>query len=398
MKIETKQIRNYRLFAHQLNRQLPMHGMIDAASACGLQNSPPGAWETALFNRLSNCSRQALDDALHNQKTLLQAWSYRGAPVVFPTEQSDVFLTPLIAHDGELPWIYTKGITGALDYLQLSFDDVLERLKKAIAYLDDHTIKSKEMLDQTLADIIYGDLPKDKQTQWCAPSMYGNPKKQTVGGAAVSFLLRPCSFSSLVVFAQRQDISPTFTSYKNWTGHMPVKVQDADKELVRKFLHCYGPATVDCFMYWLGCSPKQAHRLWNRVANEIVAVEVEGKSCYMLEEDMGSLISAKGDEGRLLLLGPHDPYLGLHDRTTILENKDLHKKVWKSVANPGVVLKDGRIIGIWNSKTQKNNLDISVTMWESLVFAEQKVLKQLAVNYTVFRLLNLRNIVIENIL
>ena len=395
MKIDKKQIRNYRLCANHLNRKIHMDGMINAAGVCGLQNSPPGAWETALFNRLSNCSLEALNDALHSKKKLLQAWSYRGAPVVFPTEQSDVFLTSLIAQDGELPWIYTRGITGALDYLQMSFDDVLARLKKAITYLDGHTIKSKEILDQTLAHIIYYDLPKDKQTHWCAPSMYGNPEKQTVGGAAVSFLLRPCSFYSLVVFGERKDVSPTFTSFKNWTGHMPGKVQDADKELVRKFLHCYGPATVDYFMYWLGCSPKQAHRLWNRVADEIVAVEVEGKSCYILEEDMGSLISPNSDKGRLLMRRPHVAHLGHSDRTTILENKDLHKKVWKSVANPGVVLRGGRIIGIWKSKTLKDKLDISITMWESLGFSEQKVLKQLAENYAVFRMLHLRNLILE---
>lgn len=81
------------------------------------------------------------------------------------------------------------GITVALDYLQMPFDDLLSRTKEAIQYLDNYTIKSKEALDQTLADIIHDTLPKDKQDLWCDPSMYGNPEKQTVGGAAVSFLL-----------------------------------------------------------------------------------------------------------------------------------------------------------------------------------------------------------------
>jgi len=187
MNVNAEKIRNYRLHAHHLDRKIPMGGMLTAAGVCGLQNTPPGAWETSLFNRLDGCTLQSLNEALYNSKTLLQAWSYRGVPVVFPTVQSDIFLTPLIAQEGEQPWIYTPGVTGALVYLHMPFADLLPHIKKAIQYLDSHTIKSKETLDQTLADIIHDDLAKDKQVLWCAPSMYGNPEKQAVGGAAVFF-------------------------------------------------------------------------------------------------------------------------------------------------------------------------------------------------------------------
>jgi hypothetical protein len=397
MEIAANRIRSYRLHAHHLDRKIPMSEIFTAAGVCGLQNTPPGAWETSLFNRLDGCTLQALNDALYSKKTLLQAWGYRGVPVVFPAKQSDIFLTPLIAREGEQPWIYTLGIAGALDYLHMSFDDLLSRIKETIKYLDNHTIKSKEALDKTLADIIHEDLPEDKQVPWCAPSMYGNPEKQTVGGAAVSFLLRPCSFLSLVVFGDRQGNSPTFTSYKNWVGYTPVSIPDADKELMRKFLHCYGPATVDCFMNWLGCSPQQARRLWNTILDEIVPVQVGGKTCYMLSVDMDSLLSAESDEKKLILLGAHDPYLDMKDRTIILENKFFHKTVWRFVANPGAILKGGRIIGTWKAKTLKDKLDISITAWETVTSAEQPALKQLVEEYAAFRLLRIRNCTIESV-
>lgn len=395
MNVSAEKIRNYRLRAHHLNEKNPMDGMLTAAGACGLQNTPPGAWETALLNRLEGCTLQALSDALYSKKTLLQAWSYRGVPVVFPTEQSGVFLTPLIARDGEWPWIYTHGITGALGYLQMSFDYLLSRIKDAIKYLDSHTIKSKETLDQTLADVIHDDLPKDKQALWSAPSMYGNPEKQTVGGAAVSFLLRPCSFSSLVVFGERQGVSPTFTSFKNWIGYTPFSIPDADKELVRKFLHCYGPATADYFMSWLGCSPQQAHRLWNTISDEIVPVQVGEKTSYMLAADMNSLLSTASGKEKLILLGAHDPYLDLKDRTVILKNKSFHKDVWKFVANPGAVLKGGRIIGTWKTKTLKDKLEISITLWEPTQPSEQRLIGSLAEEYAAFRQLYLKTCTME---
>jgi len=274
--------------------------------------------------------------------------------------------------------------------IEVPFDDLLPRIQEAIKYLDSHTIKSKETLDKTLADIIHDDLPKDKQILWCDPSMYGNPDKQTVGGAVVSFLLRPCSFSSLVVFGERQGISPTFTSYKSWVGYTPVSIPDADKELVRKFLHCYGPSTVDCFMNWLGSSVQQAHRLWNTISDEIVPIRVEGKTGYMLSTDMDSLLSAESDGEKLILLGAHDPYLDMKDRTIILENRSLQKTVWRFTANPGTVLKSGRIIGTWKAKTLKDKLDISMTLWEPIQLLEQRVLESLAEEYAAFRLLNLK--------
>lgn len=395
MNITSAQIRSYRLTIHNLNKKIPADRLLDAAGICGLQNSPPGAWETAMFNRLEGCTLNLLHDALYQSKTLIQAWGYRGVPVVFPTAESDIFLTPLIASKGEQPWIYTRGITMALDFLQLSFDDLLARTKEAAAHLDTHTIQSKEALDRTLAEIIQKKLPADKQVLWSAPSMYGTPDRQTVGGAAVSFLLRPCSYSSLVVFGRREGNSPTFTSFKNWTGHMPAKIPDADKALVRKFLHCYGPSTKAYFMDWLGCSPKQAKRLWDSIADETIPVTVANKTFWLLADDWETLLASEGNisEGNgqpLLLLGAHDPYLDIRDRSVILEHQPLHKTVWKTVANPGVILKCGQIAGIWKAKTTAGKLEISVQLFELLTDYEKEALKSLAEEYAAFRLLNLK--------
>lgn len=394
MNIEVEKIRSYRLHAHHLDRKIPMHEIISAAGVCGLQDSPPGAWQTALFNRLEGCTTEVLDNALYKEKILLEAWSYRGAPVVFPTAQSGIFLTALIAQEQEQPWIYTMGISGALDLIQMPFDDLLMRVKEAAMCLDGMTVKSKEVLDSTLADIIESGLPKEKRVLWRAPSMYGNPEKQTVGGAAVSFLLRPCAFSSLVVFGERQGVSPTFTSFKNWTGREPESIADAGKELVRKFLHCYGPDTVSSFMNWLGCSRQQADRLWNTIVGEMEPVKVDGKTCYMLSEDMECLKNSGQSGERMILLGAHDPYLDMRNKTVILENKLLQREVWKLVGNPGVILKGGRIIGTWRVKTLKDNLDVSMTVWEGIKMAEQNQLKELAEEYAVFRGIHLRKCVV----
>lgn len=394
MEVTRKQIRNYRLQAHHLDKRIPMENMLEVVGACGIQNSPPGAWETAIYTRVKDVSLENLDNALCKDKTLLQAWSFRGVPVIFPTEQSDIFLSPLIAKENEQPWIYTRGISAALDYLDLSFEELLALTRKAAKYLDEHAVQSKQILDEILAEIVEKELPPAKRKLWRDPSMYG--EKQTVGQAAVSFLLRPCAFHSLVVFGKRENNSPTFTSFKNWTGYEPKTIADVDKNLVEKFLHCYGPTTLDCFMKWLGSSKEQAKRLWNNVSDEMTPVEVAGKTCYILTKDCEALLNAEKPEDKIQLLGPHDPYLDLRDREMILEDKKLQKKVWQFVSNPGVVLYDGRIIGIWKARALKDKLEVYTTLWEKISATEEKKIRQLTEEYAGFRKAKIRKYYLKN--
>ena len=375
IEVSAEQIRNFRLCSHHLDRTYPESEAAAAVGACGIQNSPPGAWETALFNRVPSLSREQMNCSLYKERNLIQAWSFRGAPVVFPVEESDVFLTALISRSGE-PWIYTPGILTALDFLQMTFDELLESLKQVMPQLDETVITGKTALDQTLAEWMLPLIPAGKRDLWNRPSMYGNPEKQTVGGAVVSFLLRPCAFSGLVVFGERSGISPSFTSYKRWTGHPLISHEDAEKKLVRKFLHCYGPATADHFMGWLGCSRAQAKRLWEAVSEELEPVKALGKKAYLLSEDRERFFSPPPIRRELLLLGAHDPYLDQRDRLVLQPEKGLHRQIWKLVGNPGAVVYRGEIIGTWTGRKKGRGMEIKMTLWAEC--GDKKKLKELA--------------------
>jgi len=380
--LSVEQIRNFRLHSHHLDANYQKTDIANLVGACGMQNTPPGAWETALYNRVPDCSLAEMERLLYKEKLLLQAWSLRGAPVVFPTSESDVFLSALISEESE-PWIYTLGISGALDFLQMTFDELFDVLKQVIPQLDDTVIVSKSTLDQTLAEWMLPLLPVEKRELWIKPSMYGNPDKQTVGGAVVSFMLRPCAFNGFVVFGERSGISPTFTSYKNWTEHSLKADADTSKKLVRKYLHCYGPATVDTFVSWLGCSKKQGQRIWAAVLDEMKPVMVLGKKAFFLSDDKERLFSPDASQRELLLLGGHDPFLDQRDRAVLQPDKSLQKQIWKLVTNPGAVLYCGEIIGIWTSKKKGKGMEIKMTLWSN-PHKKQK-LHNLAEEYAAFR-------------
>lgn len=391
MELSARQIRAHRLRAHHLDQKYPFGELLAVAGTCGLQNSPPGAWETAAFCRLKNCTLPQLHQALYQKKELLQAWSIRGVPLIFPTADSSVFLSALIAQEGEEPWIYTKGIGLALDHLGMSFAELLPLVESTAEYLEDHTIKSKEELDRVLAQLIAEQLPAQKQSLWNAPSMYGAPDRQTVGGAAVSFLLRPCSFKGLVVFGEREGISPTFTSPLRWLGHKLVPSAQGTAELARRFLHAYGPATPRAFADWLGSTPAQAKRLWQQIEEELEPVTAAGKKAFILQSDRESFRCADTEEA-LLLLGPHDPYLDIRDRAILLEDTAAQRQVWRTVGNPGVILKGGKIIGIWKTRTQRENLSVTTTLWQPLSTPEQRELEKQLEGYAIFRGLALQGI------
>lgn len=385
------QIRSFRLRSHHLDRIYGRETLLEAAGACGLQNSPPGAWETAIHNRIPELGGKELRDVLEENKILLQAWSFRGVPVVFPAEERRTFLSALIPAEGE-PWIYTRGIGLALDALGLDFDYLLRLLLQVIPGLDHRSISGKNELDQMLAAWMEPFLPEEKRQIWNQPSMYGSPDRQTVGGAAVSFLLRPCSFMGQVVFGKRRGGSPEFTSAGRWLNEadrepgqtdLPGPDGEASRCLVRKFLHCYGPSSPDLFGEWLGCSGKQARRMWNLAAEEMEPVSVMGKKKFFLREDRQILFESPDFSRGPLLLSGYDPYLDQRDRQILQPDSRLRRKIWRTVANPGAVVTEGRVTGVWTARKKKDGLEVDISLWEP--GDSRRRLTELAEDYAAFR-------------
>ena len=185
---------------------------------------------------------------------------------------------------------------------------------------------------------------------------------------------------------------PLRRSEAGWAEPPP----DADRLLVRKFLHCHGPSTPALLAEWLGCSPAQARRLWNSVAQELEPVSVEGKARWLLSADRDALAHPCGPQERLLLLGPHDPYLDTRDRDVLLPDKALQKLVWRTVGNPGAVVLDGRISGVWTARTVRDRLELSVTAWQAFSARQQSMLEIRAQEYAAFRGLSLLKYTLED--
>jgi winged helix DNA-binding protein len=131
----------------------------------------------------------------------------------------------------------------------------------------------------------------------------------------------------------------------------------AASEAVRRFLGFYGPATPGDFAEWAGLAKPHAQRLWDETAGDLA--EVGKRKGWLMSEDMGALESPPAAQG-IRLIPPGDPYLQKPNRPLLAPDPELRKRLFRPVASPGAVLRDGRLIGLWRVKTKGRKAELTV--------------------------------------
>ena len=120
-------------------------------------------------------------------------------------------------------------------------------------------------------------------------------------------------------------------------------------DLARAYLRFYGPAEVKGFADWARLAPAQARRFWGEIADELVGIEWEGGKGWIAEADRKALDSPPQASGTRLI-PPRDPYLAQADRETLVPDPSVRKRLFRPVASPGAVLRDGALAGTWKAR------------------------------------------------
>jgi hypothetical protein len=122
---------------------------------------------------------------------------------------------------------------------------------------------------------------------------------------------------------------------------------------VRPYLRFYGPATAAGFAEWAGLAKPHAQRLWD----ELELAEADGG--WILPEDTAAVESPPAAHG-VRLIPPGDPYLQKPNRALLAPEAELRKRLFRPVASPGAVLRDGRLAGLWRTKAKGRKVEITV--------------------------------------
>ncbi len=120
-------------------------------------------------------------------------------------------------------------------------------------------------------------------------------------------------------------------------------------DLARAYLRFYGPAEAKGFADWARLAPAQARRIWAELEEELEPVEWEGGKAWLLTEDVRALGSPRAAKGTRLIPA-RDPYLQQADRETLVPDAAVRKRLFRAVASPGAVLRDGALAGMWKGK------------------------------------------------
>ena len=359
------QVVAFRLDSHNLATRLSPGSLLPAAAACGIQNTPPGSATLALHARVSELTPADVDRALEIEKTLLQVWSMRASPHVVPTGNAAVFTLGLLPGDEESLRFFIRGAGPALDKVGISATEAVERTAAALPkVLDGHAL-TKDQLGIEIAKRVAQQLTSQQLAGWQSPSWYA--PDQRLGEAIVRFALSIVALQGLLCVAPRKGRAATFIRTEWWLGApLPeMSREQARAELVRRYLHCYGPSTAAHFAEWAGIAPTQSAQSWRLVEHELIEVDFEGRRAWLHESDLPRLASPATPAG-IRFLPPHEPYLQLRDRATLVPDKALRRHLWRSSGNPGVILVDGRFVATWRPRKTGQRLKLAVELFTSV--------------------------------
>lgn len=375
MKVSGDDVIAFRLHAQHLTERLGEDGLLEAAGGAGVQNSPPGSALLALHARMHNLTQERFDAAVSEDRSLLQSWCMRGAPFYVPTADAPVFTTGVLPPTEDAMRQFLLGVGPAVDRLGLSLTEAVDLAGAEIGDVLTGRRLTIAELGTEVANRIARRLPPQQRDIWEHEGPYA--AGQPLGEAVVHFCVRILTLQRVVCFAPRDGNTAPFVLVDEWLGEpIPdIDPEAARAELLRRYLHSYGPSTRADFAGWLGVRAGDAGPWWSPVEDEMTQVEY-GRRTWVLTEDLDalrSLRSAPTPKG-VRLLPPSDPYTQLRDRETIVDRQH-HRDVWKTVGAPGTVLTDGRITGIWRPRKSGRKLTITVTTFGPLPARTEKSLQ-----------------------
>jgi hypothetical protein len=356
------QVLAFRLDGHHLVDRGPLGELVDVAAASGVRNTPPGSAALALHARVAGLTPDAVDRALAEDKTLVEVLGVRASPQVVPARDAAVFTLGALPADEASVRAALLSLAPALDRAGLPAIQALEQAAEVAR----EELDGRMLTRGALSEAMTRRLP-EVLGPWCraCKSRHVHEMLFRLVGVRGVFVILRAGKDTVYVRTDR------------WLGGAPagdrgvpptrwhLTMVAARAELLRRYLRCYGPSTVGHFAAWVGIAPADARRSWDRIADRLVAVNLDGRRAWLHAGDVARLESPPEAAG-VRLLPPYDAYLDQRDRATLLPDKALHRRVWRILGNPGVVLADGQVVGLWRPQKKGRRLVVTVETFAPL--------------------------------
>jgi hypothetical protein len=156
---------------------------------------------------------------------------------------------------------------------------------------------------------------------------------------------------------------------------------DARREVARRHLHVYGPATAIGFARWLGIDPHQGRTTYAELAEagEIVAVTTPMGDEFILASDEASVRRKPDSPAGVRLLPSGDAFTLMKgaDRELLVPDATNRGRLWTPRVWPGAVMVDGEICGTWRRDQHR----MTISAWRRLSVAELERVESEALSF-----------------
>jgi uncharacterized protein YcaQ len=333
----------------------------------GLHAQVAASAELTLWARVEGLRRGDVDALLWERKALVKTWAMRGTLHLLPSAE-------LPRYVGALSRLRPRHHMPAwLRHHELTREQADKMLAAIAAALRDASL-TREELAATVAERV------------------GDPKLADRLKSGFGDLLKPAAFTGDLCFAPSDGRRVRFTHPRTWlAGWRPVGDETAASEVVRTYLHAYGPAPREQFQRWFGMtSPAEAGRWIEALGDEVDEVDVEGERGWMLAEDVEEAAAAE-PSGIVRLLPAFDQYVVTAPRAAEAVLADAHReRVYRPQGwlSP-VLLVDGRIEGVWSHEAKAGTLTLLIEPFKRVKKSIEAEVEQEAERLAAFHNVNL---------
>jgi uncharacterized protein YcaQ len=296
---------------------------------CGLHAQLMSSAELSLWARIDGLEREAVHQALWEDRTLVKLWAMRGTLHLLPSAELGLWLSALGTSTN-------RGMTGHPE---------IDELTDAVAQALEGRVLSREELAAAVEEVT------------------GDPSVAQYIRFSWGSYLKPASFRGALCFAPSDDGRVRMTSPATW---LPGPIErpepvDALREVARRFLSTYAPATADDLGIWSGFGRARVRRMLAELGDEAVEVDIDGEPAWVLEQDVRAMETAQApDVARLL--PAFDPWVAGASRTSAAFVDPRHRaRVYRPQGwfSPVLVV-NGRMAGVWKHERKGRRLTVEI--------------------------------------
>jgi len=349
----SEQIHAFRLRRHHLLDQSAKDLVTICRDVCGVQAQIMSAAQLQLWARNHAITPAAVNDALWKVRSLVKTSLMRQTLHLVPADEFPLYIA---AHRSSR----AKAVLSIMARLKITRDE------------------ADELSALILETLQAGPAPRAAITAAVRPKV---SKRVRAWMDRVSSIVRLPVIEGQVCYGPGEGNQATFILTEHWLRGQPkideVKIDEvqAQKELLRKYLRAYGPATLKDFAHWSLISMAEVKALRPQVDAEVA--EFDG--VLVLREDVKALQSASFSQSSVHLLPYFDVYLLAHRFKEHFLKPRFYKRVYRNQGwiSP-VVLIDGEIAGIWSYNLARKTLEIEIELFARVDSRTRKQIKDRA--------------------